>query len=366
MRDTLTKRDWETISAYLDGQLSARKQAHFESRLQQDQQLRIALEEMQHTRGILRNTPKLRAPRSFVLTPALAGQPRRLPRLAPIFGWASAVASFLFVIFFVGDLFTTGGAIPMALNNFPQQQDEFIVPKSGVAENDTASQAPSDAGGMEAAAQPMVEAPAPQITDDEMALEAAASEDSVPAAENATSRSVEPAEEDVEVAELPEIIPTEGLPDTSVTFGASPEEETPVPDAREVEINETADPEESFEAREGEGDLIQVASITETLLTETATMEEPEALQVEEAFTAQEEQQPSEKAAPTDVSAQPLAEYQANDTTVPELTKEDEWGFAADVTSDEASAYVIGVEVILALLAFSTGFAWFYLRRRGG
>lgn len=382
MRNTLTKRDWEMISAYLDGQLSARKQARFESRLQHDQRFQIALEEMRNTREVLRSTPKLRAPRSFMLTPEMVGQPHRLPRLAPVFGWASAVASFLFVIFLVGDLFTTGGAIPMALNNFPQQQEEFIAPKSAVAENDAPA---TDAAEMEAATQPMAAAPASEVIEDEIALEAAASQgDTAPVAEDVASRSVEPAEaaeetvvdqpgseepveEEVEVAEIQEATPQEGLPDTSVTFGGAPLEETPEPEVtEEIEVDVVAEPEDSHEPREGVGDLEQVASVTETLPTETVTIEVPVPPLAVEALPATEELQPAEKSVPTEVPTQPIAEYQIEASAVPEPTQEVGWGFALIGASENSSEYVIGAEVILALLAVSTGLAWFYLHRRGG
>ena len=100
MRNRITKRDWETISAYLDGQLTARQQARFETRLQTDHQLKVTLDELRNTRHILRNTPRLKTPRSFMLTPEMAGQPYRMPRLAPVFGWVSAVASFLLILVF--------------------------------------------------------------------------------------------------------------------------------------------------------------------------------------------------------------------------------------------------------------------------
>ena len=69
MKENISKRDWESISAYLDGQLSERKHARLESRLEQDQQLRVALEEIQNTQHVLQNTPALRAPEVLCLLP---------------------------------------------------------------------------------------------------------------------------------------------------------------------------------------------------------------------------------------------------------------------------------------------------------
>ena len=338
MRDRLTKRDWEDISAYLDGQLSGRKQVRLESRLQHDQQLQIALEEMRITRDMLRNAPQLRAPRSFMLTPEMAGQPRRLPRLSPIFGWATAVASFLFVIFLVGDLFTPGGAIPMALNNFPQPQQEFVAPKGAAVET-------------EDVAQPMMEMPAPEISEGETTLETAASpEETAPVAEQAASREVapvetteepvverpaseEPGEEAADVAAVTEAAPMQEGPDTAITFSAVPEEEPVDSEASEgANVDEIAGEEESHEPREGEGNLVPLTSITDTLPTETATIDEQDALLAEEAIRATEELQPAAKAAPTDIPTQPIADFEADESAVPEPNQEGGWGFAMDET----------------------------------
>ena len=121
MTKNISNRDWETVSAYLDGQLSGRKLIRFETRLSQDSELRIALDELHQTRQVLRNTPSLRIPRNFLLNPQMVGNPRHLPRLAPVFGWTSAVASLLLVLLLVGDFFTPAGVIPIAWNNVPRQ-----------------------------------------------------------------------------------------------------------------------------------------------------------------------------------------------------------------------------------------------------
>jgi anti-sigma factor RsiW len=373
MRDGLTKRDWEIISAYLDGQLSARKQARFESRLQQDQQLRDAYEELRATRQLLRNAPKLRAPRSFMLSPEMASQPHRLPRLAPVFGWAAAVASFFFVLFLVGDLFTVGGAIPMALNNLPQQQVEFV---GIIAESDaTAPEAPN-AAGMEESAQPMAEMPASETQEDVIVV--APNDDGEPVAEPAAAQAVEPAEATEEsVVEEPaseepveeghkadtqaEPTLTRENPDASVTFGAAPFGETvEVQQIETPEQTEIAEVQDSQEPREGAGDLLEVNSTTEPSPVKTPI---PEAQSVP---FSEEEILPAEKAVPDAFPTEPAVVYQAEDTAIATSTPKNEWGFAVDETTDESSKFVIGAEVILGLSAVGAGLAWFYLRRRGG
>jgi len=104
----LSPQEWQALSAYLDGQLSARERRQVETRLQARAELRTDLEELRQTRSVLRSLPKRRAPRNFTLTPAMVaslGGKRPQPRRAyPFFRLASALASFLLVMTFLGDL----------------------------------------------------------------------------------------------------------------------------------------------------------------------------------------------------------------------------------------------------------------------
>jgi len=71
MKAQLSHKDWELISEYLDGELSAREKNRLDQRLNQQPELRNSLEEMRQTRSILRSTPRLRAPRNFTLRPEM-------------------------------------------------------------------------------------------------------------------------------------------------------------------------------------------------------------------------------------------------------------------------------------------------------
>src|SRR5512142_1611304 len=90
-------RDVELLSAYLDGQLNPSETSRLETRLSTDQNLRTALEELRGTRTLLRRLPQRRAPRSFRLTPKMAGIRPPEPRAYPAFRFATALAAFLFV-----------------------------------------------------------------------------------------------------------------------------------------------------------------------------------------------------------------------------------------------------------------------------
>jgi anti-sigma factor RsiW len=114
MNSQLSSRDWEYLSAYLDRQLKPKEITSLEARLSVDPVLSAALGELQRTRDALRNLPRMRAPRNFTLTPKMVGQrsslrqrsllrARPAVRLAPVFGFASALATFLLVLVIAGD-----------------------------------------------------------------------------------------------------------------------------------------------------------------------------------------------------------------------------------------------------------------------
>ncbi len=88
-------RDVELLSAYLDGQLSTSESARLESRLQSDPTLRSVMEDLSQSRTLLRKLPQRRAPRNFTLTPEKAGVRPPLPRVFPVFRYASIFAGLL-------------------------------------------------------------------------------------------------------------------------------------------------------------------------------------------------------------------------------------------------------------------------------
>jgi hypothetical protein len=97
-------RDVERLSAYLDGELSQAERARLESRFARDAGLSAALDELRTTRALLRRTPRRRAPRSFTLTPKMAGLRPPQPRAVPVLRFASVVATLLLFVTFAGNL----------------------------------------------------------------------------------------------------------------------------------------------------------------------------------------------------------------------------------------------------------------------
>jgi hypothetical protein len=99
------EKDLETLSAYLDGELTVKERERVERLLEVDQDLQSWHEKLKRTRSVLRSTPPLRAPRNFFLTPEMVGQTEKRSRAFPILRFASAFAALLLALLFVGDLF---------------------------------------------------------------------------------------------------------------------------------------------------------------------------------------------------------------------------------------------------------------------
>lgn len=109
MTKNISSRDWEALSAYIDGYLSQRERQQLEERLQRSMELKHGLDELRRTRQVLRSHPKMRAPRNFTLTPEMVSvqETRRSGSgMFPVMRLASVLASILLVLVVVGDLLT--------------------------------------------------------------------------------------------------------------------------------------------------------------------------------------------------------------------------------------------------------------------
>ncbi len=139
----ITSRDWETLSAYLDGQLTGKEKARLEARLEDDPRLQRALDALQRTRSLVRSLPRMKAPRNFTLTPEQVGrrQPAR-ERLFSAFRLASAVASLLFVLVVMGDFLGAPGLSArqesLEVQSIAVVTDEAAVEKSAPLEEEGA------------------------------------------------------------------------------------------------------------------------------------------------------------------------------------------------------------------------------------
>ncbi|HET7010064.1 MAG TPA: hypothetical protein VFI11_04760 [Anaerolineales bacterium] len=93
----LSPKDWERLSAFVDGRLTQAETARLEQELNHQAALRLALQDLRWTRDALRSLPPLTVPRSFALKPEMAGG-REPARWYPTLQLATALAAAAFVI----------------------------------------------------------------------------------------------------------------------------------------------------------------------------------------------------------------------------------------------------------------------------
>lgn len=127
MKTQISRRDWQRLSAYIDGQITSSEQDRLEARLENEPALQVALDDLRAMKQKLGELPKLRAPRNFTLTPEMVIQRRYMRRYNSL-RLASAVAGILLVLVFVGDNVRYDNA---ALPPAPEAQrlvDEFEMP----------------------------------------------------------------------------------------------------------------------------------------------------------------------------------------------------------------------------------------------
>jgi hypothetical protein len=147
-------RDMEALSAYLDGQISPSERTRLEKRVQSDAALAAALQEFSQTRALLRRTPQRRAPRNFTLTPRMAGIRPPMPRLVPVFSWASAVAMLLVI-------FTLGAGLVGRLSAGTAAPILAAAPSGGIGGGPPAAATQAPALAAPATAAPISPPPAP-------------------------------------------------------------------------------------------------------------------------------------------------------------------------------------------------------------
>jgi hypothetical protein len=103
--------DLELLSAYLDNALNHKEKKYLEARLEKETDLRERLENLRKIKIMVGQLSRLKAPRSFTLTPAMVTL--RTPRKRPLFTFlklASSLAAVLLVVLFGVELLLGGGA----------------------------------------------------------------------------------------------------------------------------------------------------------------------------------------------------------------------------------------------------------------
>ncbi len=100
MTSRISPEDWEILSAYLDGQVSAKEREKLKQKLETEPELQHALEDLQRTKMVLRSAPRRRVPHNFTLSPSMIPQRKPFFRLVPTLSFASAMAVILLVLTF--------------------------------------------------------------------------------------------------------------------------------------------------------------------------------------------------------------------------------------------------------------------------
>jgi hypothetical protein len=154
-----SKRDWEVLSAYIDGQLATRELTRLETRLKSDPELQTALEELRQTRNILRSLPKLRIPRNFTLTPEMLGFKHDTTRIIPVLRFASVLAMILLAFVFIGDFMLLSA--PSTVLDMEVSNDVYTPPQLAEKAAEIKEEAEPYPGGL------AFEAPAAEALTDE-------------------------------------------------------------------------------------------------------------------------------------------------------------------------------------------------------
>ncbi len=141
------------ISAYVDGMLSPRDVAAFESRMAEDAALRQRVDETRQVVAMMRAMPLRETPRNYMITPSMVAEtrPSPAPRRAPLF--AMRLATSLVALAFVvasGLTLLQGGMTPrmaLAPGGAPQEAlvEEFVASTAEVEAEVAALEAPAPA-----------------------------------------------------------------------------------------------------------------------------------------------------------------------------------------------------------------------------
>lgn len=230
---TISERDLELLSAYLDGELSDPDRRALEQRLAAESDLRRALEELRLTVRLVSSLPPLKAPRSFALDPAKYG--KRVP------WWRRVVVSGA-VLQWSGALGTAASVIVIALglalgNGEPMPDQDARAPSA------TFSAAPA------AASLPTALPVTPTLTPTESQLDGAEAEIAAESAEQAAPG----------LAQAPMIELPSPLSDSAASTFGGPEGFAPPSAASPLPSERDAPPMEYFAAGESAADTADEA-----------------------------------------------------------------------------------------------------------
>jgi hypothetical protein len=143
LRETEHDRVHKSLSTYIDHELSSAEQERVKAHLAVCETCRHDLRTLHWTRGLLRETPPVRVPRSFVVREADIASPKPVRRRS-WFGmqWAATVVAALFVLVLAGDMLTgawlaRGGVQPAALLVSEEQLESAPADRKMMVDEET-------------------------------------------------------------------------------------------------------------------------------------------------------------------------------------------------------------------------------------
>jgi hypothetical protein len=105
MNERQRAKELEQLSAYLDGQLNETEKKQIETRLAQEPELREAYEGLRKTKLLFSRIRRVRAPRSFALTPEMVQVRKPKRSFTTSLRWATSLAAILLVVVFGAEIF---------------------------------------------------------------------------------------------------------------------------------------------------------------------------------------------------------------------------------------------------------------------
>lgn len=138
MNERQRAKELEQLSAYLDGQLNETEKKQIETRLTQEPELRETYEGLRKTKLLFSRIRRVRAPRSFALTPEMVQVRKPKRSFTTSLRWATSLAAILLVVVFSAEIIFNKPF--MARSTAPA---ENVMLESIEAESDMANDAPS-------------------------------------------------------------------------------------------------------------------------------------------------------------------------------------------------------------------------------
>jgi len=105
MSRSLSFKDYQLLSAYMDGRTSTREKARVEAMLAADADFQTTYNEFSRLKRMMKAVPSVKAPRNFTLSATVAPQKPQRFLLAPALNYAALVTAILFVFLFAGSRF---------------------------------------------------------------------------------------------------------------------------------------------------------------------------------------------------------------------------------------------------------------------